>query len=121
MLQAFSDSVAAVLDLGNLVDPAASAQLDATFLQLVDDLDALSPERLVAATLDPAYARAMEPVRRVLELPDRLQELIDAVAEHVPDDAVVQIGRVEVAFDAMIRALPLGGDGASASASVSIG
>ncbi|HMV67951.1 MAG TPA: hypothetical protein PKA64_13980, partial [Myxococcota bacterium] len=122
LLQAFSDAVKDILDLHNLIDPETTAQLDATWLGLIDRLGALSPRELVARVLDPAYEQAMKPVQRVLDLPDRLQDLVDVAAEHVPDDAIVQIGRVEVAFDAMLRALPLGGGGSvSASASVSVG
>lgn len=122
VLQGFGEAVAQVLDISNLVDPETTAQLDATWATLLSDLEALSPREIVASTLDPAYERAMEPVKRVLELPDKLQELVDAAAEHVPDDAMEQLARVEVAFDAMLRALPLdgGGGGASASASGSV-
>lgn len=128
VLQGFADSIAEVLDLGNLVDAESTAALDATWQSLLADLEALSPRAIVASTLDPAFERALEPVQRILALPDQLQALVDAAAEHLPDDAVLQLGRVEVAFDAMLRALPLDGGGSvsgsasgSVSASLSVG
>ena len=120
LLEGIAEDITALLDVSQLVSPEATAQLDTTYTTLVDHLEDLSPRAIVAATLDPLYTSILEPVQRLLALPAQLEALIDGATTRVPDETLEQLGRVEQAFDAMLRALPLGDTG-SASASVSVG
>jgi hypothetical protein len=122
-LEAARDALADAAQLARLLDPADIAAIDTAWQTVVDRIEALSPGRLVADTLSPPYRTAVAAVAPVLELPGILRELTEAAGRDLGAEVTAELVRVEAAFDAMLRAIPLqdaGGPGASASASVSV-
>ena len=86
---------------------------------MVGRIEALSPDQVIAATLDPAYERALGALAPALELPMRLRALVDAAGGQIGEDALAHLARVEEAFDRMLRAIPRGTGRPGASGSVS--
>jgi hypothetical protein len=123
-LQTAADGLAGLLRVETLVPPATVAAADATWNGIVTRIMALSPEAVVAETLDPAWNAALGALAPVLEIPLQLRALLDAAAGTITGDATIQIRRVEEAFDSMLRAMPARTGVAvaslSASASVSV-
>ncbi len=124
-LRAAAAAIAGLLDISTLVDDGTVATLDAAYAAAIAKLRALSPSAVVAATLDPEYEELLGNIVPLLDLPGRLSELLGSVGANLGTDLVVQLGRVEAAFDAMLRAIPFNGGPAgvsvSVSASVSVG
>ncbi|UFN46882.1 hypothetical protein LPC08_12665 [Roseomonas sp. OT10] len=113
-------SVTGLLDVEALLPSATLRNADAAWNAAVARIAALSPERVVADVLDPAWERALGAIAPALELPLQLRALIDAASGDLPEQAKIQLARVEEAFDAMLRAIPLRTGIQSASVSVSV-
>lgn len=97
---------AALLRVESLIPPASLAAADAAWDGIARRIAALSPEQVVAATLDPAWQSALGAIAPVLEIPVALRALLDGLGGTLTADARVQIGRVEEAFDRMLQAIP---------------
>lgn len=120
-LEAARDALADAAQLARLLDPAEIAAIDAAWQTVVERIAALSPGRLVAETLQPPYRTAVAAVAPVLELPGILRELTEAAGRDLGSEVTAELVRVEEAFDAMLRAIPLQDAGSPrASASVSV-
>lgn len=117
-LQAAADALTGLLDLSTLIDPTAIAQLDTAYSAAVEKLGALSPSAVVAATLDPVYEDLLSDILPLLDLPALLSDLLEGARISLTRDITIQLARVEEAFDAMLRAIPI--EGLSGSASVSV-
>ncbi len=118
-LQAAADAVADLLDLDTLIDPASVAALDATYDDVVERVRALRPGAVVAATLDPLYEELLGGVVPLLDLPGLLRDLLGSVGADLGAEVTEELGRVEVAFDSMLRAVPIRGGRFEASIEVS--
>lgn len=124
VLQAVKDALGGLLDLASLIDRSTLDELDSTYAEAVNKLAEFSPRKLIADTVDPVYEELLAEVLPLFDLVTRLREAVDKAADEVPPAIVAQLRRVEEAFDALLRALPLqptGGPAVSASASVSVG
>ena len=107
---AIRDAAAAVTGLLNvetLVPAATLRTADQAWAAAVAQIDALSPEEVIAKTLDPAWEHALGALAPALELPLHLRTILDAASGSLTDDAKLQLARVEDAFDRMLRAIPL--------------
>lgn len=118
-LRQTAESVTALLRIETLLPPSSLAEADAAWNAIVQRIEALSPEQVVAATLDPAWQKALGAIAPVLDIPVKLRLLVDAAAGSLGGDARVQLGRVEEAFDRMLQAIPARTGVAVASLSVS--
>lgn len=105
-LEQAADSLAALLRVETLIPPATLRAADAAWAGLVARIAALSPEQLVAATLDPAWQSALGALAPVLEIPVRLRAILDGLLGGITADARIQLSRVEEAFDRMLLAIP---------------
>ena len=123
ILETARDAVGDLLSLSTLIDQDTIDALDETYDNIVKSIEGLAPSEIVSSTLDPEYEELLADFLPVLDLPARLRELLDTTGRTIGDDAVAELARVEVAFDNMLRAIPLatGGQSAQASASVSVG
>jgi len=120
VLRAAAAAIADLLDLGALISPADVSALDATYEQVLDAVRALRPSAVVAETLDPVYEQVLGELLPVLDLPARLRDLLGSIGASLTADVTAQLARVEAAFDAMLRAIPVQGGRLSASVSVSV-
>lgn len=118
-LREAADSLASLLRVETLIPPSRLAEADAAWAAIVARIEALSPEQVVAATLDPAWKKALGAIEPVLDIPLKLRALVDAAGSGISADARVQLGRVEEAFDRMLQAIPARTGVAVASLSVS--
>ncbi|MCC6717394.1 MAG: hypothetical protein IT555_05880 [Acetobacteraceae bacterium] len=105
-LQQAADGLAGLLRVESLVPPATMQAADAAWAGLVARIAALSPEQLVAATLDPAWQSALGAISPVLEIPLQLRAILDGLLGTITGDARLQLLRVEEAFDRMLLAIP---------------
>lgn len=112
-------AITGLLRVEILLPPATLRDADAAWAAVVARIEALSPEQVIAATLDPAYERALGALAPALELPVRLRALVDAAGGTIGEDALAHLARVEAAFDRMLRAIPRGTGRPGASGSVS--
>jgi hypothetical protein len=119
-LEAARDAITNLLDVTALIDQADIDELDQVYAAAVDTIGGLAPSALVSETLDPEYEDLLAEFLPVLELPGRLRVAIESAGVKLRDDAIRELGRVEAAFDQMLRAIPLEDSGASASVSVSV-
>jgi len=116
-------SVTGLLNVETLLPAATLRTSDQAWAAAVARIEALSPEQVIADTLDPAWEHALGAIAPALELPLHLRALVDVDAGALTDDAKRQLARVEDAFDRMLRAIPLrtGVQSASLSAGVAVG
>lgn len=124
ILQAVKDALEQLLDLANLFDRSTIDQLDQTYASAVDKLAEFSPRKLLIDTLDPVYEELLAEILPLFDLVTRLRAAVERAGEEIPPDIIAQLGRVETAFDALLRALPLqpsGGPAITVSASASAG
>lgn len=123
ILETARDAVGDLLRLSTLIDQDTIDTLDETYANIVKSIEGLAPSRIVSSTLDPEYEELLADFLPVLDLPARLRELLDTAGRAIGADAVAELARVEVAFDNMLRAIPLatGGQSAQASVSASVG
>jgi hypothetical protein len=105
-LEAAADSLAGLLSVETLVPPATMQAADAAWAGLLARIEALSPEQVVAATLDPAWQSALGSLAPVLEIPLQLRAILDGLLGSITGDARIQLSRVEEAFDRMLLAIP---------------
>ena len=105
-LEAAADSLAGLLRVETLVPPATMQAADAAWAGLLARIEALSPEQVVAATLDPAWQSALGALAPVLEIPLQLRAILDGLLGSITGDARIQLSRVEEAFDRMLLAIP---------------
>ncbi len=105
-LQAAADQLAGLLRVESLVPPATMQAADAAWAGLLARIEALSPEQVVAATLDPAWNSALGAIAPVLEIPLQLRAILDGLLGTITADARIQLVRVEEAFDRMLLAIP---------------
>ncbi|EDM81185.1 hypothetical protein PPSIR1_30255 [Plesiocystis pacifica SIR-1] len=122
VLQAVKDALEDLLDLANLFDRSTVETLDQTYAAALDKLTELSPRRVLVDAVDPVYEELLAEFLPVLDLPGRIREAVERSSEELPPEIVASLSRVEVAFDALLRALPLqpsGGSGPSVSVSAS--
>jgi flagellar biosynthesis component FlhA len=103
-----------------LLDQASIDALDATYAGVLAKIEALSPSKVIASTLDPLYEQLLSTIVPVLEMPARLRALVDIAARDLGDELLSELVRVEEAFDRMLQAIPLDGGGSGASGSVGI-
>lgn len=118
-LDAAAGAVADLLNLDTLIDPAVVATLDATYGEVLDRVRTLRPGAVVAETLDPLYEDLLADILALLELPTLLRDLLGSIGAGLSDEVTEQLARVEIAFDAMLRAVPLRGGRFEASVEVS--
>jgi hypothetical protein len=123
VLNAARDAIGSLLQLSTLIDQATIANLDNAYNTAVSTIGDLAPSEVIASTLDPVYEELLADFLPVLDLPARLRELTEAAGRKLGDEAVRELARIEVAFDEMLRAIPLATGTASVqvSASVSVG
>ena len=119
-LQAAVDAIKGLLDLSTLVDPADIQVLDDTWQAVVDAVALLSPGDLVSDVLDPVYEEALAPLLTLLDLPEHLTQLVQSSGDHLEQEILQELERVERAFDHMLHAIPLGG-GSSITGSATLG
>ena len=119
VLNAAADAVSDLLDLDALIDPAAVAALDATYAEVLDRVRTLRPGAVVAETLDPLYEDLLVDILALLELPRLLRDLLGSIGVELGGEVTEQLERIEIAFDAMLRAVPLRGGRFEASVEVS--
>jgi len=105
-LRQAADGLAGLLRVESLVPPASVQAADAAWDGLLARIEALSPEQLVAATLDPAWQSALGALAPVLEIPLQLRAILDGLLSTITGDARIQLVRVEEAFDRMLLAIP---------------
>lgn len=117
-LQAAADALASLLDVSNLIDPDDVAALDAAYAAALDGLRALSPSAVVGAELDPLYESLLADLLPLLDLPGILRDLLASVGVNLAAEVTAQLQRVEIAFDALLHAIPLA-TGVSGSVSIS--
>jgi len=112
-----------LLDLGELLPEAQVRALDNAYRSAVQALLRLDPVALVGGKLDPLFEELMALVLPLFELPARLRALSDAAVAALGAALLLELAKVEQAFDAMLNAIPLDGGGGSVSisASVSVG
>ena len=116
-------AVKGLLDLGRLVPDAQVRALDSQYRAAVQKLLALDPSAVISAELDPLFENLMAGVLPLFELPKRLRGISDAAVAALTGSVGAELGRVEQAFDDMLRAIPLqdtGGPGTSVSVSASV-
>lgn len=118
-LNAAADAVADLLELDTLIDPAAVAALEGTYGGVLDRLRTLRPGAVVAETLDPLYEELLVDILALLDLPKLLRDLLGSIGAGLSGEVDEQLARVELAFDAMLRAVPLRGGRFEASIEVS--
>ena len=120
-LEAARDAIAGLIDLSLLIDPADRAALDAAYATVVAKLKTLSPSEAIGAPLDAEYAELLEMILPILDLPARLRAALLEAGLSLSGEITAELGRVEAAFDEMLRAIPVRtGVSVSASASVSV-
>lgn len=113
-LGAASAAVQNLLRVSNLVSAEDVAALDQAWQGVLQGLEESSPRIVVSRTLDPLYEALLTEIVPVLELPGRLQHLIELASTNVGDEVLAELGRVETAFDRMLQAVPLRPGGGSA-------
>ena len=123
VLETARDAIGDLLSLSTIIDQTTIDTLDGAYNTAVEAIGALAPSEIIASTLDPVYEDLLADFLPVLDLPARLRELLEAAGRTLGDDVVIELARVEVAFDDMLRAIPVatGASGAQASASLSVG
>ncbi len=125
ILETARDAVGDLLSLSTLIDQGTIDTLDATYSNVVGTIGDLSPSAIISSTLDPEYEEILADFLPVLDLPARLRELLETTGRAIGENATAELARVEVAFDNMLRAIPLatgsGSASAQGSASVSVG
>lgn len=121
-LNAARDAVAGLLSLSTLIDPAQIDALDAAYAGALEKIGALAPGAVISATVDPVFEELLADLLPILDLPARLRLRLEEAGRELGAEVVVELARVEAAFDEMLRAIPLatGSSGASASASASV-
>jgi hypothetical protein len=122
-LEAARDSIAGLLNVSTLINPSTISTLDNTYNEAVNKIDALAPSKIITQTLDPVYKDLLEDILPILDLPSKLRQLVETAGRSLGTEIETELGRVEQAFDQMLRAIPLAlgeGSGASASASASV-
>jgi hypothetical protein len=120
VLSAARDAIGNLLQLSTLIDQTTITNLDNTYNAAVAAIGDLAPSEIIADTLDPVYEELLADFLPVLDLPARLRELTEAAGRKLGDEAVRELVRIEVAFDDMLRAIPLATGTASAQVSVSV-
>lgn len=121
-LEAAREAIAGLLSVNTLIAQEDIDALNTAYQSVLTTIQALSPSALVAETLDPLYEELLGRILPILDLPARLRALFQEAGLELRDEIVRELARVEVAFDSMLRAIPIGGGGSvSASASASIG
>ncbi len=124
-LEAARDAVANLLSIATLIKQGDIDKLNQAYTDAVGGIGALAPSAIISQTLDPVYERILADFLPVLDLPKQLREKVDAAGKSLRDEAVVELARVEEAFDHMLKSIPLdgggGGVGVSVTASASIG
>ncbi|WP_428264591.1 hypothetical protein [Haliangium sp.] len=120
-LEAARDALAGLLSLSTLLGQEEIDLLDQTYRTVLEKLEQLSPGRIISQTLDPLYEELLAAIVPVLDMPTRLRELVETVGRNLGDEILEELARVEVAFDRMLRALPLDGGGGGASGEISVG
>jgi hypothetical protein len=112
-----------LLDLGRLLSDAEVRELDSRYRGAVHALLQVDPVALAGRQLDPLFEDLMALVLPLFELPARLRGLSDAAVAALGAALMLELAKVEQAFDAMLNAIPLdgGGGSVSVSASVSVG
>ena len=119
-LNAAAQEIAGLLDLSTLVEAHSLDALNATYAQAQAKLARLSPSAMISATLDPVFDDLLKSVTPVIELPAHLKALVQETGGRLSGDVVAELGRVEVAFDEMLHAIPFGGEGGSVSVEVHV-
>lgn len=120
-LQVAQDAIGGLLQLSTLIDQAQIDTLDQTYASTVATIGSLAPSELISSTLDPVYEDLLADFLPVLDLPARLRELSETAGRKLSEDAMRELARIEVAFDEMLRAIPLSTGTRSVEASVSVG
>ena len=120
-LEAARDAIAGLIDLSLLIDPADQAALETAYATVVAKLRQLSPSEAIGAPLDAEYEELLATILPILDLPGRLREALLEAGLNLGGEITTELARVEVAFDEMLRAIPVRtGVSVSASASVSV-
>lgn len=104
------------LTLGAVFTPALRAQLDAAWAQLQARVAALDPGPLVIEPLQTVYEQDLLPIAQAFDVSDALQAVLDKL-DALPDELGIELGRVDVAYQAMLAAAPTSSP-AGASAAV---
>jgi hypothetical protein len=104
------------ISLGAVFTPALRAQLDAAWAQLRARVAALDPSPLVIEPLQALYEQDLLPIVQAFDVSDALQAVLDKL-DALPDELGIELGRVDVAYQAMLAAAPTSSP-AGASAAV---
>jgi len=119
-IQAAMQALTDLLQITTLVSPADIAALDTTYTTILGRIEQLSPSKILSATLDPLFDEALGDIKPFLDLPGKLESMVHDAGIHLKQEITTELARVEVAFDAMLRAIPLDGEGGSPSLSGSV-
>lgn len=106
-LEAARDALGDLLQVSTLVDQTTITNLDNTYNTAISKIGSLAPGEIIADTLDPVYEGLLTDFLPVLDLPARLRELTEEAGRTLGEEAVSELARIEVAFDEMLRAIPL--------------
>ena len=93
------------ITLGAVFTPVLRAQLDAAWAQLQARVAALDPGPLVIEPLQAVYEQNLLPVVHAFDVGDALQTVLDKLGA-LPDELRTELGRVDVAYQAMLAAAP---------------
>lgn len=118
-LDAAAAGVAGLLNVSTLIPPEQIASLDAAYAGALKKLDGLAPSAVISAALDPAFDALLGNVKPLLAMPAQLRLVLDGAGATLEAEVTEELARVEVAFDAMLHAIPFGGGSNSVSVSVS--
>src|SRR5262249_1997169 len=106
------------LDVSKLLPQDALTKFDDSYDGILTKLRALKPREIIVAATQPLFDAAVKPV---LDILTKLTALVDALIKKLDDlsgELNQELSRTNVAFGEMLKAIPLNGGGAAASAGV---
>jgi hypothetical protein len=106
------------LDISKLLPQDELTKLDDSYDGILTKLRALKPREIIVNATQPLFDAAVKPV---LDILTKLTALVDALIKKLDDlsgELNEELSRTNVAFGEMLKAIPLNGGGAAASAGV---
>jgi hypothetical protein len=99
------EAVLGGLDVASLLPPAQMEQLDQSAATLLAKLQALDPEALVVAVVQPEFEEKVIPILDAFDVTVVLDALIAALSS-LKDELQGELDRVNQAYQAMLAAIP---------------
>jgi hypothetical protein len=118
-----NQTVQGLFELDRIIPADQISALDGQYQGAVQRLLQLDPSAVISGELDPTFKALMADVLPLFDLPADIRELSDAAIAALAGSLTVEVKKVEAAFDAVLRAIPLqdtGGGKASVSVSASV-